>query len=920
MNSFLNKVRKLVQFRSQTTSVAEILNRLKISQSQREIQKVENALRQLGWTCVDSITNAWLPPGMTPAAEVLPKEEKEQESESENYILPAHLQDWLKSGVDRTLININIISVSGDNAYERLLYGLDGNARRNDGRLRDFYLNKYKHLEYGGWWCSGIDVLTGKDSDWGCFKPDRPRTPHQKYKPQKYEQPEGVPSEIFALRVPDRVWEKISDRYGIVRSGNSFWDWVRANPQLPIVITEGAKKAGALLCQGHVAIALPGIYNGCRNNGITSELIPQLHHFCQRWREFVIAFDQDKKYKTRKNVISAILMMGKLLKAETCQVSVLEWRPEKGKGIDDAIVNQGSEFLEGLLENRIGLEDYEQARKERVPRLDAAELIEFCEGEFEDRLSYDELKGEVLLDGNPFDLANTTKVWFIENFGYQCGKEDLLDTLLYLAQKKSFNPVVQYLNSVRQFASRVSIDNLATRYFGTNNPLYDLFVKVWLIGAVARALNPGCQLDYVLVLLGKQRIGKSSFLRGLGDPWFDDSIDDISKDDALLILYRSWIQEVSELERIVSKTAAGRVKVFITRRNDVFRKKYDREASEHPRRTALCASVNKTDFLVDETGNTRFLVIRIPEAKGRLDLNLLANERDGIWASALDAYLAGEQWFLSPEQEIESEINNEQFKTHDEWQSLIEHYLGDREIVSMAEILDEVFDLANSKKDISVQKRVAVILRALGWENKNRIYRGKRQRVWCKVLQTSNMAFFDRFCKSQNSSDQACADPQNADGITIDCDTLPHATPENGGGGSVSAGFSSFGALDEIDTLPTHLNKSSAQHIPQSQQEIQPIDTLEHYNSKIWKNEGKKPQLPIIHDTTSSKTELEDEKDIRTEKKEENLTPSLVKGDFVEFEGCVWEVINPGGTYAQIKRGDEKKLVAVWQLQKVEEG
>ncbi|NJM87410.1 MAG: DUF3854 domain-containing protein [Hydrococcus sp. RU_2_2] len=746
MNSFLNKVRKLVQFRSQVTSVAEILNRLKISQSQREIQKVENALRDLGWTCVDSVTNAWLPPGINPKVEALPKEEKEQESESENYILPAHLQDWLKSGVNKELASLNILSISGDSAYERLLYGLDGNARRNDGRLRDYYLNKYKHLEYGGWWCSGIDVLTGKDSDWGCFKPDRPRTPHQKNKPQKYEQPESVSAEIFALRVNDAVWEKISDRYGVERSGNSFWDWVRANPQLPIVITEGAKKAGSLLCAGHVAIALPGINNGCRNNGVAPELIPQLRHFCQRWREFVFAFDQDKKYKTRKNVTHALLTTGKLLKAETCQVSILEWRPERGKGIDDAIVSQGSEFLEGLLENRIGLEDYEQSRKERAPRLDAAELIEFCEGEFEDRLAYDELKGEVLLDGNPFDLANTTKVWFINTFGYQCGKEDLLDTLLFLAQQKSFNPVVQYLNSVRQSATRVSIDNLATRYFGTNNPLYDLFVKVWLIGAVARALNPGCQLDYVLVLYGKQRIGKSSFFRGLGGPWFDDSIDDISKDDALLILNRSWIQELAELERIVSKTAAGKVKVFITRRNDVFRKKYDREASEHPRRSALCASVNKTDFLVDETGNTRFLVVPISEAKGRLDLILLSNERDGIWASALDAYLAGEQWELTPEQEFLSELNNKRFQSHDEWQSAIENYLEGREFVSIAEILVEVFDIENGKHDTNLQKRVAGILRNLGWENKDaKKHRGIRQRVWCKMLQTSNMAFFDRF-------------------------------------------------------------------------------------------------------------------------------------------------------------------------------
>jgi predicted P-loop ATPase len=920
MNSFLNKVRKLVQFRSQVTSVAEILNRLKISQSQREIQKVEKALRELGWTCVDSITNAWLPPGVTPKVEVLPKEEKEQESESENYVLPAHLQDWQKSGVDRNLTCLNIISVSGDNAYEKLLYGLDGSARRNDGRLRDYYLNKYKHLDYGGWWCSGIDVLTGKDSDWGCFKPDRPRTPHQKNKPQKYEQPEGVPSEIFALRVTDEVWDKISDRYGVLRSGNSFWDWVRANPQLPIVITEGAKKAGALLCQGHVAIALPGINNGCRNNGITSELIPQLHHFCQRWREFVIAFDQDKKYKTRKNVTSAILTMGKLFKAETCQVSVLEWRPEKGKGIDDAIVKEGSEFLEGLLENRIGLEDYEQARKERAPRLDAAELIEFCEGEFEDRLSYDELRGEVLLDKKVFDLANTTKVWFVRTFGYQCGKEDLLDTLLFLAQEKRFNPVHQYLNSIRS-SQPVSIDNLATRYFGTTNPLYDEMIRKWLIGAVARALNPGCQMDYALILVGKQGQLKSSFFRALGGEFFDDSIKDIPTDDAHLTLNSCWIAELAEFDRITQKKEASDIKHFITQRKPRFRKKYDREISEHPRRTVICGSVNKNpQFLLDETGNRRFWIIPVPDSVLQIDIERLNAERDGIWATALAALLAGEIPMLDREYELLSEENNKRFEASDEWESDIAAYLEGRELVSVSEILEMAFNLETAKHDRKVQMRVTRILSKLGWEKLGmRLHRGKRQQVWCDVLQTSNMAFSDNFSRSsekverlrlesayQSEQEIKPSQPQN-ERLRLD----------------EQEEFGVFSAVDfsSSKSQPLSTFKKKVERVKEeTESELQDLLSTSQPFSKIQKKEGKTPGLPIIHDTTDSKDEIEDAKGCQNSEKVVTSSPSLVKGDFVEFEGEVWEVIKPGGTYAQIKRGDEKKIIAVWQLQKVEEG
>ncbi|MFM7713157.1 MAG: DUF3854 domain-containing protein, partial [Microcystis sp.] len=92
----------------------------------------------------------------------------------------------------------------------------------------------------------------------------------------------------------------------------SFWAWVIENPSIALLITEGAKKAGALLSAGYLPIALPGIFNGFRQekdswgNAIgLPYLIPQLEAFCQSGREIVFAFDQDKKPKTIRNVWKA---------------------------------------------------------------------------------------------------------------------------------------------------------------------------------------------------------------------------------------------------------------------------------------------------------------------------------------------------------------------------------------------------------------------------------------------------------------------------------------------------------------------------------------------------------------------------------------------------------------------------------------
>jgi hypothetical protein len=86
-----------------------------------------------------------------------------------------HLQEWLDSGVDRAIYDLNVTSIRGTIPYEFLLYSLNI-SRRNDGRLRDYDLKKYRHIEHGGWWCSGVDPLNDyKLMIWGCFKPDKPR-------------------------------------------------------------------------------------------------------------------------------------------------------------------------------------------------------------------------------------------------------------------------------------------------------------------------------------------------------------------------------------------------------------------------------------------------------------------------------------------------------------------------------------------------------------------------------------------------------------------------------------------------------------------------------------------------------------------------------------------------------------------------
>ena len=281
-----------------------------------------------------------------------------------------YLLEWQQSCVDEQLTNLNVTSIEGDCAIEHLLYA-ESLPRDNKGEISDYYLKLYAHTEDGGWWCSGVDLLTGKEDTWGCFKPSQPRF-NQKKKLIKYEHPPKVSTGVFALKVPLKIWQKISDRYGVKilpedinyhQPDIGFWQWLIENPSVPLCITEGAKKAGALLSAGYAAIALPGINGGYRvpknilNNSITKHrLIPQLKKLAIPTREIYIVFDQDSKPNTIKAVETAISRFGTLLQQNGCLVKVITWNHLLGKGVDDLIANQGQNIFDKAYQKALELE------------------------------------------------------------------------------------------------------------------------------------------------------------------------------------------------------------------------------------------------------------------------------------------------------------------------------------------------------------------------------------------------------------------------------------------------------------------------------------------------------------------------------------------------------------------------------------
>ncbi|WP_404827133.1 plasmid replication protein, CyRepA1 family [Dendronalium phyllosphericum] len=134
---------------------------------------------------------------------------------------------------------------------------------------------------------------------------------------------------------------------------------------MPVVIVEGAKKAGCLLSAGYAAIAIPGVNAGYRTPSDEygtaigkPSLIPNLKHFATQGRQVNICFDHDTKPETVQRVRTAISRMGRLLINEGCQLRVIDL-PGTEKGVDDFVVAHGEAAFHALYNTAETLELWE---------------------------------------------------------------------------------------------------------------------------------------------------------------------------------------------------------------------------------------------------------------------------------------------------------------------------------------------------------------------------------------------------------------------------------------------------------------------------------------------------------------------------------------------------------------------------------
>ena len=367
---------------------------------------------------------------------------------------------------------------------------------------------------------------------------------------------------------------------------------------------------------------------------------------------------------------------------------------------------------------------------------------EMIECEVGDQLRFDEATQNFYLGRDKFPLEFAKMTLSIDHgLPIKSGKEDVMDICVRLAQKRSFNSITGYLDNCKKTAKPNDLWDLAARFFGTGSALHQIYLRKWLIAAVARAYQPGCQADDTLILQGHQGQKKSSFFKALVPypEWFNSNGLKGGKitDDEVRTAHRVWLIECPEIDKTFKKACSSELKAFMTLQYEWLRPLYAKLPVQLARRSLMAGTTNEPEFFTDETGNRRYWVI--PVVPEQIDVTWLIENRDSIWSGAVAAYEAGEQWYLTPDEAILQRDENRNYQREHPWQAAIEFYLEGLNETTVGEIMFDALKLSVDKVGRPEQMQISGIIKMMGFKKTKRkkTFMAQRQVLWEKVLENS---------------------------------------------------------------------------------------------------------------------------------------------------------------------------------------
>ncbi|MBR3554163.1 MAG: hypothetical protein IKN72_12375 [Clostridia bacterium] len=231
-----------------------------------------------------------------------------------------------------------------------------------------------------------------------------------------------------------------------------------------------------------------------------------------------------------------------------------------------------------------------------------------------EKLRYNDFEKRVDLDGEPYTDAMESEIlqFFEGSYGLK-SERDFTHALRLVTRRRAYHPVRDKLKSL-QWDGKEHIPFFLNRVMGTGDTAYSRECSRLIFHCgVARIMDPGCKVDDVVILQGRQGTAKSTLVRWLAmeDDWYAELTDIRHDKEVGEILQGKWIVELGELSAFAAGGVnAEEIKQFVSKGRDRYRVPYDKVAQDFLRQCIFVGTTNNLQPLTDRSGNRRFYPIR----------------------------------------------------------------------------------------------------------------------------------------------------------------------------------------------------------------------------------------------------------------------------------------------------------------------
>lgn len=316
------------------------------------------------------------------------------------------------------------------------------------------------------------------------------------------------------------------------------------------------------------------------------------------------------------------------------------------------------------------------------------------------------------------------------------GVETPLMMLIRSSFVPRYDPLKEYFKSLPEWSEDEPdyIEQLAGFVVAKDQEWFNQQFKKMLVRAVA------CAMEFIpfnkqcFVIKSGQNDGKSSFVRFLCPPELREYIIDhmdVDSKDGRLTLCQNFIINLDELQGL-SRTEINKTKALFTTDKVKERLPYDRKPTTHTRRASFFASTNEDEFLIDHTGNVRWLVFdidKIQHDNGGAEGYNKGVDIGKVYSQAYSLLKNGFAFNLTKEEIAKSEENNKSYQVGSSESDLIPQYYSTADkdtegaiFVTATAVLDR---LQTDRKTILNRNKIGRALTVLGFSKSTQRINGK---------------------------------------------------------------------------------------------------------------------------------------------------------------------------------------------------